>query len=86
MPDASTDELLARDLADALTMSLTAPAVVQHLKLAGWSFLKMPEQVPAELIALQVMRQDARAALRMIREVVEDYAPLASSRAKRRDC
>ena len=75
MPDASSDELLARDVADALTMSLTAPAVVQHLKLAGWSFLKMPEQVPAELIALQVIRQDARAALRMIREVVEDYAP-----------
>ena len=38
----------------------------------------MPEQVPAELIALQVMRQDARAALRMIREVVEEYAPLGS--------
>ena len=38
----------------------------------------MPEQVPAELIALQVMRQDARAALRMIREVVEDCAPLGS--------
>ena len=38
----------------------------------------MSEQVPAELIALQVMRQDAQAALRMIREVVEDYAPRGS--------
>lgn len=35
----------------------------------------MPEQVPAELIALHVVKQDARDALRMIREVVEDYAP-----------
>jgi hypothetical protein len=78
MPDASSDELLAHDLADALTMSLTAPAVVQHLKRAGWSFFKMTELVPADLIALHVMKQDARAALRMIREVVEDYAPTGS--------